>query len=287
MLPFILAGIVIGSLYALSGVGMLVLYRTTGVLNFGYGALGAAAAMIAWQLIESLLQPLLALVLGVLVAAALSFLFGLIAGPFLARTTELAKATATLGLALILLGLQWFLWNDKARTLTLPTDLVGFPIAGSYITLTQLVSLAVVLLTVAGTSVFLRVTGTGVAMRALASDRDLTAMLGVGVRRIELQAWAVSGALAGVSGLLLASQTQLEPGFLTFLVIPALSSVVIGRFSSLLGTLLGGIAVGLVQSLASYFPATSAFSDAAPFVVAVLVILYLQRRKVVSIEVAR
>jgi branched-chain amino acid transport system permease protein len=287
VLPFLLAGIVIGSLYALSGVGMLVLYRTTGVLNFGYGALGAAAAMLAWQCIESLLQPVLAFVLGVVGAAALSLLFGVIAGPFLARTTQLAKATATLGLALILLGLQWFLWNDKARTLTLPTDLTGFPVAGAYITLTQLICLAIVLLTVLGTSVFLRYTGTGVAMRALASDRDLTSMLGVGVRRIELLAWTVSGALAGVSGLLLASQTQLEPGFLTFLVIPALSSVVIGRFRSLVGTLVGGVAIGVVQSFASYIPATSSFSDAAPFIVAVLVIVYLQRRKVVSIEVAR
>ena len=100
ILPFVVAGLVLGSLYALSGVGMLVLYRTTGVLNFGYGALGAMSAMLAWQFAELRMQPILAYALGILVATALSLLFGFLAGPFLATVSTLTKATATLGLAL-------------------------------------------------------------------------------------------------------------------------------------------------------------------------------------------
>ncbi len=107
VLPFVISGLVIGSLYALSGVGMLVLYRTTGVLNFAYGALGAAAGMVAWQLVQLLLQPPVALLLGVGVAAVLSLLFGVVAGPSLARRSELGKATATLGLALAVLGVLY------------------------------------------------------------------------------------------------------------------------------------------------------------------------------------
>ena len=84
ILPFVVAGLVLGSLYALSGVGMLVLYRTTGVLNFGYGALGAVSAMLAWQFVELRMQPVLAYALGIIVATALSLLFGFLAGPFLA-----------------------------------------------------------------------------------------------------------------------------------------------------------------------------------------------------------
>jgi len=218
VLPFLVSGVVIGSLYALSGVGMLVLYRTTGVLNFAYGALGATAGMAAWQLVEMLLQPLVALLLGVLAAAALSLLFGVVAGPALARTAELGKATATLGLALALLGTMYTIWNDKARTLRLATDSTGFDAGGARVTATQVLSLVLVAVVVAATSVFLQRSGAGTAMRALAGDRELSAMLGVRVRRVELMAWATSGALAGISGLLLAAQTQLEPGYLTFLV---------------------------------------------------------------------
>ncbi|MCS5498350.1 branched-chain amino acid ABC transporter permease [Cnuibacter physcomitrellae] len=287
LLPFIIAGLVTGSLYALSGVGMLVLFRTTGVLNFGYGALGALSAMLAWQLTELRMQPVLAYVIGIVVATALSLLFGFLAGPFLATVSTLTKATATLGLALVLLGIMLFAWNDKARTLRLATDTIGFGLIGTRITLTQLICLGLAIVVVVATSIYLRVSSTGVAMRALASDRELSSMLGIRVRRVELLAWTVSGALAGLSGLLLSSQTRLEPAFLTFLVIPVLAAVVIGRFRSLVGTLIGGLVIGVIQAVASAFPATSAFASATPFVVATIVILFLQRRKVVTIEVAR
>ena len=287
VLPFLVSGVVIGSLYALSGVGMLVLYRTTGVLNFAYGALGATAGMAAWQLVEMLLQPLVALLLGVLAAAALSLLFGVVAGPALARTTELGKATATLGLALALLGTMYTIWNDKARTLRLATDSTGFDAGGARVTATQVLSLVLVAVVVAATSVFLQRSGAGTAMRALAGDRELSAMLGVRVRRVELMAWATSGALAGISGLLLAAQTQLEPGYLTFLVIPALATVVVGRLVSLPGTLVGGLVLGVGQALVSYWPPTSSLASATPFVLAVVAVLYLQRHKTVTIEVAR
>lgn len=286
ILPFVVAGLVLGSLYALSGVGMLVLFRTTGVLNFGYGALGAVSAMLAWQFVEFRMQPVLAYVLGILVATALSLLFGFLAGPFLATVTTLTKATATLGLALILLGVMLFAWNDKARTLRLTTDTMGFNL-GTRITITQIICLALATVIVIGTSIYLRRSSTGTAMRALASDRELASMLGIRVRRVELLAWAVSGALGGISGILLSSQTRLEPVFLTFIVIPVLAAVVVGRFRSLVGTLIGGLVIGVVQAVASAFPATSSFSNATPFVVATIVILYLQRRKVVTIEVAR
>jgi branched-chain amino acid transport system permease protein len=87
--------------------------------------------------------------------------------------------------------------------------------------------------------------------------------------------------------LLLGSQTRLEPSFLTFLVIPALAAVVVGRFRSLGGTLAGGLVIGVVQAVSSGYATTSPYSNAAPFLVAVAVILYLQRRKTVTIQVAR
>jgi branched-chain amino acid transport system permease protein len=232
------------------------------------------------------MQPLLAYALGIIIATALSLLFGFLAGPYLATVNTLTKATATLGLALILLGVMLFAWNDKARFLRLVTDTIGFQL-GTRITLTQIICLVFAVAIVVGTNIYLRRSETGTSMRALASDRELAAMLGVRVRRVELIAWTVSGALAGISGILLSSQTRLEPVFLTFIVIPFLAAVVVGRFGSLTGTLIGGLVIGVVQAVASAFPATSSFSNATPFVVATIVILILQRRKVVTIEVAR
>ncbi|WP_040167551.1 branched-chain amino acid ABC transporter permease [Microbacterium gorillae] len=287
VVPFIIAGLVIGSVYALSGVGVLVLYRTSGVLNFAHGAIGALAAMTAWQFIGQRMQPSLAIALGIVIAAAAAFLFGLLAGPFLARIDELRKATATLGLALVLLGVMLFTWNDKARTMNLESSQIAFSLPGGRINLTQLICIALAILVIVGTSLALARTSAGTAMRALASDRDLAAVLGTNVRSVELTAWTVSGAIAGVSGILLADQTRLEPAFLTFLIIPILATVVIGRFRSLWLAFFGGLGIGLLQSLVSANPVTSAFSTAVPFVIATIVILISRRRRFIAISAVR
>ncbi|NTW38904.1 MAG: branched-chain amino acid ABC transporter permease, partial [Cellulomonadaceae bacterium] len=192
-----------------------------------------------------------------------------------------------LGLALALLGIQLFAWNDKARTLRLETSAIAFPIGTTRLNLTQVICLALAILVVVGTLLALRLTSIGQAMRALASDRELASVLGTRVRFVELMAWAVSGAIAGVSGILLANQTRLEPAFLTFLIIPILATVVVGRFSSLVMTLVGGLGIGLVQTLASAFPATTALSTVVPFLVATAVILVARRRRVITIGVQR
>ncbi|TDC83814.1 branched-chain amino acid ABC transporter permease [Micromonospora sp. KC606] len=291
LLPFVVAGLVIGSVYALSGVGVLVLYRTTGVLNFAHGAIGGLAAMLAWQFIENGLPASAAIALCVTIGAAVSLVFGVVAGPYLGRIDELRKAVATLGFSLALLGLMLYLWNDKARRLLLPTSLTGFSVgngeAHARVNLTQLICLTLAIVVVTGAALALRYTAIGTAMRALASDRELAAVLGTSVRLVENAAWAVSGAIAGISGVLVADQTRLEPAFLTFLVIPELAAVVVGRFRSLGMTMVAGLVIGLVQSLVSSQPSITAFSTAVPFVIATVVILAGTRRRTVTIGVVR
>ena len=160
----------------------------------------------------------------------------------------------TLGLALILLGLM--AWRAPAggafvRFLPLPTTNHRFTIFGAVVNWTQVISL--VLRDRAsrpGDSVFLRFTKLGTAMRALANDREITATLGVPVRRVEAAAWFGSGLVCGAAGLLLADLfTSLDYSALTFLVISSLAAALIGRLRSLWVTLFGGIAVGFAQAV--------------------------------------
>ena len=285
--PFIVTGLAVGSLYALSGLGMLVLYRTTGVLNLAYGALGAMSALISWELLQRGTGEWPAYAIGVGAATAASLLYGSVLGPYLAEREPVVKATATLGFALAILGvLDWY-WTDDTRTLALPTDSSGIDLVGVRVSTTQIVALALALGITAATSAYLRWAGTGTAMRALADDRELTSMLGVRVRRVESLAWTVSGALAGVSGLLLADLTQLTATTLTFLVIPALAACVVGRFRSLWWTLFGGLLVGVLEAIGTPYRGIADYRSAAPFIVAICVVLYLQRHKTVTIGAAR
>jgi branched-chain amino acid transport system permease protein len=116
-------------------------------------------------------------------------------------------------------------------------------------------------------------------MRALANNRDLSAMLGIRVLRVETWAWLISGVLAGVSGLMLSDLVRLDAIVLTFMAIPAMAAAVVGRLHSLWGTLIGGLLIGVLE--AHPFPAITLMLG-GPFVVAIIVILWQQRQRMLT-----
>ena len=171
------------------------------------------------------------------------------------------------------------------RVLQLPTSDDRYAVFGAVVTLTQILALAFALVLTVGTTAFLRFTKIGTAMRALASDREITATLGVPVRRVELAAWLGSGLVCGAAGLLLADLfTSLDYTALTFLVISSLAAALIGRLRSLWVTLAGGLAVGLVQAVATPYSSITSYRTAAPFVLAIVALLYLGRHRTVTLS---
>jgi branched-chain amino acid transport system permease protein len=287
--PYIVLGLALGSVYALSGVGVVVLYQATGVLNLAFGAIGAAGALIAYYLVNHTSWPhWLAYLACVVFGAAVNVVYGVLLGPAFARRDPLVKMMGTLALALILLGVM--AWRAPAggafvRVLQLPTSTRTYGLFGAVVTLTQVIALVFAIVLTIGTTAFLRLTKLGTAMRALASDREITATLGVPVRRVELSAWLGSGIVCGIAGLLLADLfTTLDYTALTFLVISSLAAALIGRLRSLWVTLAGGLAVGLVQAVATPYDSITAYRTAAPFVLAIVALLYLARHRTVTIS---
>src|ERR671922_2307665 len=199
--PFIVTGLALGGVYALSGVGLVVLYRATGVLNLAFGAIGAFGALLAWELINNAGWPdAAAYLVCVGFGGIVTLAYGLAFGPPLAGRDPLVKATATLGLALILLGAMSWIWSDKARSMILPTSNENFMVSDILVNYTQVIGFSFGVVVTLGTAAFLYYTKLGPAMRALANDREITATLGVPVRRVEAFAWLGSGVLAGGAG---------------------------------------------------------------------------------------
>ena len=278
--PFIITGLALGGVYALSGVGMVVLYRATGVLNLAFGAVGAMGALIAWQLINHngwAQGP--AYVVCILARGVITLLYGLLFGPPLAGRDPLVKATATLGLTLVLLGIMDLIWSDKARSMILPTSNHGFQVSDVFVNYTEVIAIAFALGVMAITAVFLRFTKTGTAMRALANDREITATLGVPVRRVEAAAWLFSGLLSGAAGLLLSNLVGLDAVTLTFLVISSLAATLIGRLRSITVTFIAAIVIGLVNALVTPILSISQYRDMTPFVLATIALLVLSGRR--------
>ena len=279
--PFIPIGLALGGVYALSGVGMVVLYRATGVLNLAYGAIGAMGALIAWSLINKAgIPPDWAYVMAILIGGFSTLLYGTIFGSVLAPRDPLVKAVATLGFALILLGLMTLLWSNSniTRSITFSTDnSTAFTLSAVSVSWTQVLAFGFGLLVAVGATVFLRVTKIGTAMRALADDREITATLGVPVRRVEAAAWFGSGLIAGVSGLLLADLDTLDPSTLTFLVIFTVAAALIARLRSITLTFVAAVVIGLVDNLVTPINAITNYRDMTPFVLAIIALLFFAR----------
>jgi branched-chain amino acid transport system permease protein len=284
---FVVTGLALGGVYALSGVGMIVLFRTTGVLNLSFGAVGAFGALIAWQLINhSGMNQWLAYLVCVLFGGVVTLAYGMVFGRPLAGRDPLVKATATLGLTLILLGAMDLLWTSgggASRAITLPTDNHGFMIGQVQVTTTDVIALAIGVVLTVVTTLFLRFSKLGTAMRAMADDREITATLGVPVRRVEASAWFGCGVLSGVAGILLGDLVALDATTLTFLVISSLSAALIARLSSIWVTFVAAIVIGLVSALLTPIASLSSYRDMTPFVLAAVALLILNRTRVLSL----
>jgi branched-chain amino acid transport system permease protein len=283
--PFIVSGLALGGVYALSGVGMVVLYQATGVVYLAFGAVGAMGALIAWSLIHAGVPGWVGWLVCVAFGGVITLAYGMVFGAALAKRDPLVKAVATLGLTLVLFGAMDLLWTTsggQSRAITLPTDNPAFMVGQIQVTWTQVIGLAVGVAITVGIGAFLRYTKLGTAMRAMANDREITATLGVPVRRVEAAAWLGCGVLAGAAGLLLADLVALDAATLTFLVISSLAATLIARLRSITLTFLAALLIGLVHDLLTPIQSLANYNDMTPFVLAAVALLVISRRRVMT-----
>jgi len=278
-LPFVVSGLGIGAAYALSGVGLVVLFRATGVLNIAFGAIGAVGAHVAWQALQWQWPLGWAVLAAIGVSTAISVAYGRFLAPMLAQRDAVVQAVGTLALAMLLIAVMGTLWGESPRRLQFPTDRMYLTLWGVRLTYTRLVALALAVLVVALVALLLARTRLGLDMRALAVERELAALLGVRVLRTETAAWLMTGVFAGIAGLLLGDLVRLAGTFLTFLVIPAIAAAILGQLRSLWGTLLAGLAIGMVEAGLTPMGGISNYRSAAPFAIALLAVVLLGSSK--------
>jgi len=282
---FVVSGMAVGSLYALGGIGLVVLYRATGVLNLANGAIGALGVMLAWQLQQWQIQEwqvpqAITWLVGVITTTLLALIYGRLIAPGLAWRDPVVKAVATLGFALMVLGLTAFIWDDDVRKFSLPSDTIAYTLLGLRVTLTRLIVIIGAIAIVLGIWFYLEKTRTGLHMRALADNRDISALIGIPIVRTETIAWGISGLIAGFTGLMYGDLIRLEPAAITFTVIPAIAAAICGQLKNLGIVLFAGIAIGLIESLLTLNSVLKSVRPIAPFVIAILVLVWIQRGRI-------
>jgi branched-chain amino acid transport system permease protein len=283
LLTFLITGLTVGGIYALSALGLVVVYRATGVLNFAQGAVGAIAALtLANEFIAKGRPEALGYIAALALAIALSLFYGLVISPRLSRRDPIVRAMGALGFGLFILGFCGWRWTARIQKLDLPTDEWSFKVGEVTVTLTRALVIVLALIVTVAITAFLNKTRVGLSMRSLANDRELSSMIGVDVRRAETVAWLIGGVIAGLSGILFGATKQLDAASLTFLVIPAIAAAVVGQLKSLWWTFAGAMLIGVIEAELTNFRSIAPYKDITQLVVGAGVILLLQRSRVVS-----
>ncbi|MFM7870544.1 MAG: branched-chain amino acid ABC transporter permease, partial [Actinomycetota bacterium] len=252
LLTFTIIGLSTGAIYAVVASGLVVTYTTSGIFNLAHGATGMLAAFTYWQLRFDWGVPApLALIITLFVLCPL---FGMLTERLVMRglqgTTEVVRLSVTVALFAFMVGLANWIWpSDASRTAFLKFfDGNIVSLGGVNVSWHKLITFGCAVLV----AVFLRLvlfrTRMGVAMRAVVDDRNLVELNGARPDHVAMFAWATSACLAGLAGILLAGEQQLNIEPLVLLVINAYAAAIIGRLRNLPLTFLGAALLGLLDA---------------------------------------
>jgi branched-subunit amino acid ABC-type transport system permease component len=288
-LPFIVAGIATGSVYAIAATGLVLTYKTSGIFNFAHGAVAAAAAYAFAELTgRGVPWPVAAVLCCGVFGPAVGLLIELLVRSVAGASTA-AKLVLTVGLLLAIEGAAVLIYGPATRDFPpfLPTRTVR--LLGTYVGFDQLITMALGIVIVGVLFAFFRFTRLGLAMNAVVESPDLLGLYGTSPTRVRRVAWMIGCGFASVSGLLLAPSLGLEPLLLTLLVVQAFGAAAIGGFSSIPMTYVGGIAVGVATAICGRFvgeyPALTGLDAAVPFLILFLVLLLSPRGRLAVADV--
>ncbi len=277
-LQLFVLGCATGGIYAISAMGVVAVFRSSGVINFAHGAIAMAGGYVMYSVADTLgLSHLVAVPAGIAASAVLGWaVYALVIRP-LAETSTLTRVIATLGVFVVLQQAVVLTYGSALRIPQpfLPTStLRAGPVA---LGADQLILLIFsVALTVALWAVF-KHTRFGLATSAVAESPRSLAALGWRVGRLRGVNWALGGGLAGVAGIALAPTLQLQPNSFALLIIPTLASAILGGLRSFPLTLLGGVTLGVLQALCAHYLHIPGVGDAVPFLVIIGVLVLIGR----------
>ena len=277
-LSLALSGLPIGAMYALSAMGIVIVFKTSKVFNFAAGAIGLACAYFASTLhahgVPKLLALLLATGLGVLVGVLMEVTVRPAKGP-------LTGTVVTLGWLLVLQGLVGWVYGTQVAT-NEPVRAVNddnFVDWGGVLLYSnqQAVLLLVAAALAVGLALFFNRTALGTATRAVSESPDAARLLGIGVNRVNLFAWGLGGGVSGLAGMLVAPLLGgLDTTKLVVFTVQALAAALVGRLSSLPLTFAGGVGLGLLQPMvARALQSTDGFKNTQELTAFVVVLLSL------------
>jgi branched-chain amino acid transport system permease protein len=268
-------GLIIGAFYVLMALGLSLILNLSNVINFAHGNFLALGGYLAYTL-----SPTLGYWGALLVAPLLTALIGLAVERLMIRRVynrdPVYSLLLTFGLAFVMQDVARYVWGPNGLPLGLP-DFLSQPISAElfFVTWYRVFMVFVVIVVVLGLFAFLRYTRVGVRIRAGTLDLETVASLGVNISFLRTFNFALGCLLAGLSGVLAAGQIGLNPNMGDDLLMPSFIAIIVGGVGSLIGTLFGGLLIGMAAALTTvFFPAAS---EAVIYAIMMLVLLFRPR----------
>ncbi len=269
-------GVTIGVVYALIAIGLTLVFGILGVINFAHGDFYMIGAFLTYTLTVRLgLEYFLALALTIAGGAAVGLLAERLAVRPLKDRHMFTVVLSTLGLSIFLENGALLVWGPDPREIELAWGSRPLLIGGVVITFLRVAVLGTAAALIVALTWFIRRTTWGMAMRAVAANRDAAALMGIPVDRVYAITFAVGSALAGVAGGLLGAMFTIEPTMGEWAVVKAFSVVIMGGMGHVPGAVLGGIILGVAESLgAGFLPGGTSYKDGIGYAILILVLLY-------------
>jgi branched-chain amino acid transport system permease protein len=274
-LQYALTGLSAGSLYALVALGIVLIYRSTRVLNFAHGDIATLATFVAFSLLSRgySFPVALLLSLGTGAAVGIAFYFGVLVRAQREGANLLSMVILTLGLALIIQGVVVYVWGAEPVALPFPiSDVKTYRVGAVVVSQLSLATMAAGLVASALLYLLVQRTRLGLAMRATSENVMAAQTLGIPTRLVLGVSWGVASALGVVAGIFLAPALLLDPFFMLDPFLKGFAAAVLGGLNSLPGAIVGGLLLGVAESLAGGY-LTIQFKNTLAFVIIIVVLL--------------
>jgi branched-chain amino acid transport system permease protein len=272
LFQYILSGISNGAIYALIGFGFAIIYNSTGIINFAQGEFVMLGGMLTVFFLAVLNLPLLpAIVLAVIISTIVGISFERLAIRPLKSAKPLSLIIITIGASIFIRGAAMLVWGKDTHVIPAFSSNNPLYIAGATILPQHLWILGVTVLIVISSRIFFNYSIVGKAMRACSYNSLAAGLVGINVKSMVFLSFAISSAIGSMAGIIIAPLTMTSYDVGVMLGLKGFCAVIIGGMSSGLGTLLGGLLLGLLESLGAGFISAS-YKDAIAFIILLLIL---------------
>ena len=273
---YLVSGLATGSIYALVALGLALIYRSTRILNFAHGDITTAGTFMALTLLSLNLPWALAFILAIVfgMVLAMAFYFCVLVPAQRREATQLGQIILTLGLGLILQGLVAYFGGTVPQAFPFPlSDIKIYHLGEVVVSQLSLGTFFISLFACLLFYLLVQKTRIGLAMRATSENLPAAQTMGIPTRKVLAFSWGLAALLGVIAGLFLAPALLLDPFFMLEPFLKGFAAAILGGLNSLPGAIVGGLILGVAESLAGGF-ISIAFKNTLAFVIIILVLLF-------------